>query len=133
MTNEPFSTRHGFRQTNEAEISVRHDAPYELRGVLVDLAYDCGYQPKPLRTLVCRILRKRPDPDNWSDRNVDKEVRQLLDGCDWYRIYDVAEALITRTSEAPIPFDGEKFQPELNAYFIENGIGGIREDTISMR
>ena len=124
MNDEPFSRRHGFRRTTEAEISVRHDAPYDLRGVLVELAYGCGFRPKSLRSLVCRVLLKRPDPNNWSEYpNIDYEVRELLDNCDWYRVYDVAEALYQKMSEAPYSYDPEKFQTELNAYFIENGIG----------
>ena len=124
MNDEPFSRRHGFRRTTDVEISVRHDAPYELRGVLVELAYSCGFQPKSLRSLVCRVLLKRPDPNNWSEYpNIDYEVRELLDNCDWYRIYDVAEALYQTMSDAPFSYDPEKFQTELNTFFFENGIG----------
>ena len=38
MNDAPFSRRHGFRRTIEAEISVRHYDPFDLRGVLVELA-----------------------------------------------------------------------------------------------
>lgn len=124
MNEEPFSKRHGFRHTAEMEISVRHDAPFELRGVLVELSYSCGFQPKSLRSLVCRVLLKRPDPNNWSEYpNIDYEVRELLDNCYWYRVYDVAEAIYKTMSEAPFSYDPEKFQAELNTYFFENGIG----------
>lgn len=64
---ERFSTRHGFQQAHETEITVRQDAPYELRGMLIQVAYDCGFRPNVLRPLVCRILRKRPNLDNWSE------------------------------------------------------------------
>lgn len=124
MTEGPFSSRHGFRRTTEVEISIRHDAPYEFRGVLVEIAYECGYRPKSLRSLVCRILRKKPDDNNWSDYpNVDGELRGVLDECEWYRVYDVVEALYQQMSETPYSFDLEKFVIEINAYFIENGIG----------
>jgi hypothetical protein len=59
--NESFSKRHGY-QPSEKEITVRYDAPYELRGVLIDIAYEIGFRPKTLRPVVCRALRKRPDP-----------------------------------------------------------------------
>lgn len=124
MNDEPFSKRHGFRRTNDVEIYVRHDAPYELRGVLVGLAYSCGFGPNSLRSLVCRVLLKRPDPNNWAEYpNIDYEVRELLDNCDWYSVYDVAEALCQKMSEAPSAYDPEKFQTELNTFFFENGIG----------
>ncbi len=124
MNQEPFSKRHGFRQTNEAEISVRHDAPYELRGVLVDLAYECGFRPKSLRALVCRALRKRPDPNNWSEYpNIDDEVRALLDDCEWHRVYDVIEIIYQEMSNTSFQFEPERFETEINTYFIEKGIG----------
>jgi len=97
MTDESrFSARHGFRQINGAEILVRHEAPYELRGVLVDLAYECGFTPKSLRTLVCRVFRKRPDLNNWSEYpNIDEEIRRLIDEAEWYKVYDVVEEITT--------------------------------------
>jgi len=113
-----FSTRHGFREINEAEITVRYDAPHELRGVIVDLAYESGLRPKTLRTLVCRVLRKRPDSNNWSEYpNVDEENRQLIDSAEWYRVYDLIEAIAEQAH------DPHKFESELNIYFIEEGIG----------
>ena len=79
-----FSERHGFNRVYETEITVREDAPYDLRGVIVELAYKCGFSPKSLRTLVCSVLLKRPDENNWSEfPNVDYEVRELIDGCIW--------------------------------------------------
>ena len=119
-----FSKRHGFSRVNEADIKVRHDAPYELRGVLVDLAYECGFSPKSLRTIVCRVLRKRPDSNNWSEYpNINEEVRGLLDGCEWYQVYDVVEALAEQKGEAPFSFQAERYEQELNSYFLEQGIG----------
>lgn len=56
-----FSSRHGFAQVREPDITVREDAPHELRGVVVQLAYECGFRPKTLRPLVCRILKTRPE------------------------------------------------------------------------
>ena len=124
MNEHPFSTRHGFRHTSSVDISVREDAPYELRGAVVELAYGCGFRPKSLRSLVCRVLLKRPDPGNWSEYpNIDDEVRYLLDDCMWYRVYDIAEAICQKMMEAPFSYDPEKFQSELNMFLIENGIG----------
>ena len=124
MSEQRFSERQGLRTTSEPEISIRSDAPYEFRGVLVDLAYECGMRPNSMRTLVCRILRKRPDPNNWSEfPNVDQEVRCLVDDCDWYYVYDIAEAVAQEMENTPSSYESERFSNELNAYFITNGIG----------
>ena len=124
MNDQRFSERQGLRARSEVEISVRSDAPYELRGVLVDLAYECGMRPSSMRSLVCRMLRKRPDPSNWSEfPNVDQEVRCLIDDCDWYYVYDIVEVIAQKMEEAPFSYESEKFANEINAYFIANGIG----------
>jgi len=124
MNEELFSSRYGFRQTSNNEITVRHDASSELRGALVELAYSCGYGPKSLRSLACQILLKRPDPNNWSEYpNIDYEVRELIDNCNWYRVYDLAETTCQKMLEAPFSYNPEKFQTELNMFFMENGIG----------
>ena len=124
MNEQRFSERQRLRTTSEVEISVRSDAPYEFRGVVVDLAYECGMRPNSMRTLVCRILRKRSDPNNWSEfPNVDQEVRCLVDDCDWYYVYDIVEAIARKMEEAPFSYEPENFANELNAYFIANGIG----------
>lgn len=78
-----FSDRHGL-QPPAPEIMVRDEAPHELRGVLVDIAYECDHDPHEMRSIVCRVLRVRENPDNWSAfPNVDGEVRENLDGCQW--------------------------------------------------
>ncbi len=119
-----FSERHGFNRVNEAEITVRQDAPYDLRGVLADLAYECGFSPKSLRAVVCRVLRKRPDSNNWSEYpNIDQEVRSLLDDCEWYKVYDLIEVIRQKMHEIPFSFEPERFESELNRYFLEEGIG----------
>ena len=120
-----FSKRHGYHRLNEAEITIREDAPYELRGVLVQVAYDAGYRPKMLRPIVCKVLRARPDDDNWSEYpNIDSEIRKLLDECSWFRVYDVIEAI---ASQVPDPI---KFEAEINEYFAERGIGWKLEDAV---
>lgn len=121
---EPFSKRLGFRQLQEAEITVREDAPHELRGVVVQLAYESGFRPKTLRPLVCCVLRTRPDDSNWSEYpNIDSEIRALLDDCEWYRVYDVIEGIAAAMHEVPFTYDAAKFESELNDYFVERGIG----------
>jgi AbiJ N-terminal domain 4 len=120
---ESFSKRHGFHQPPQTEITVRHGAPAELRGVIVQLAYEHGFDPKELRSLVCKVLRKRPDPNNWAAYpNIDEEIHRLIDDCEWYRVYDVIESIAVHMRQN-FPYNPEKFESELNDYFVENGIG----------
>ena len=52
---ERFSRRDGYSEA-EIEITVRHDAPDELRAVIVELAYESGLKPSRLRQIVCRVV-----------------------------------------------------------------------------
>lgn len=114
---ESFSERYGYKP-KEKKITVRHSAPDELRYVIADIAYSSGFSPEPLRKIVCRVLRKRPDPSNWSEfPNIDDEIRGLLDSCEWYQVYDVIEAIYH------LGGDSEKFKDEINSYFKAEGIG----------
>jgi hypothetical protein len=125
-----FSKRHGFAP-EEPEIAIREDAPYELRGVVADIAYESGLGPHGLRGIVCRVLRTREDPSNWSPfPNVDDEARGHLDSCEWFEVYDIIEAIHANlvAAKARDPFresgaDPEKFERELNDYMRKRGIG----------
>lgn len=125
-----FSERFGYFGT-DAEITVRQDAPTEFRHVLPELAYESGLTPKPLRSLVCSVLRKSPNPSNWSEYpNIAEEVSYLIDGCDWFKVYDVVEEIhkeLTKLSENPgynqNDYKPQYFERELNKYFRQEGIG----------
>lgn len=121
---ELFSKRHGFNQTSEAEITIRQDAPHNLRGFVVQLAYECGLRPSILRNIVCFVLRERPDQNNWSEfPNIDGEIQTLVDSCIWYRVYDIVEQIAQFMSQTPYTYDSEKFSREINSFFIDTGIG----------
>jgi hypothetical protein len=117
---EKFSNRFGYQTYEEVEIAVREDAPHELRGVIVDLAYDSGFQPSRLRSLVCRVLMTRPDENNWSEfPNIDSEVRELIDTCKWYEVYDIIESIYKALHQNNL----REFEERLNRYFEQRGIG----------
>lgn len=131
MSGSRFSERHGYAPA-AVEIRVRHDAPNELRGVLVQLAKEAGLEPKPLRDLVCGILRKRADPNNWSEYpNIHDEVVRLIDDCEWPLVYDIIEGIyraLLRPAYSSYSSDGpaahaERFASEVNQYFVQTGIG----------
>jgi len=73
-----FSERHGFHGP-EAEITIREDAPEEVREAVLMLGYATGMGPNAMREAVCGVLLRRPDPGNWSPSNVESEVGRLVD------------------------------------------------------
>lgn len=88
-----FSDRHGYSGT-DAEITVREDAPDDLRYAVAEIARTAGMAPRAIRTIVCRELFVTLDPNNWSEYpNIWDEVLWLLRKCEWFRLYDIAEAL----------------------------------------
>ena len=120
----PFSKRFGFKPEQEPEITVRLDAPKELRGVVVLLADEFGISPEPLREIICRVLLKRPNSNNWSEYpNIDNENNQLLDGAVWYKVYDIIEKVAAHLKNTKGHSELQKFACRLNDYFVENGIG----------
>jgi hypothetical protein len=131
MKGRRFSKRMGLDNVVAAEITVRHGAPAGLRDFVVALAYDSGFSPKPLRRLVCRVLRVAPDPGNWSEwPNVAGEVSDLIGRCPWHNVYDIIEELYRKLSEVQYVVQSddtansaEYFETEINAYFMQNGIG----------
>ncbi|MBF8668393.1 hypothetical protein IR012_00415 [Pseudomonas putida] len=132
---EPFSRRHGYANTKEAEITIREDAPEELRGYIPQLCYDCGLSRKALREIVCQALRKQPDRSNWSDEPVADEIIYLLEDCQWYKVYDIIERILENLGNYNYRSENyEHFQNELNEYFVETGIGWkLADGLIEMR
>ena len=125
-----FSRRHGF-EPRDREIRVRQDAPQDLREAVVQIAYESGAEPFHVRSVFCRVLRKRPDPNNWSDPNVAPEIDALISSCEWYEVYDIIEAIWRDLPEVDKERWEEKgkepardhFTRELNLYFSKEGIG----------
>jgi AbiJ N-terminal domain 4 len=128
-----FSERHGLVPP-DAEITIRNEAPVELRGVMLRLAYDAGLSSDDLRSLVTRQLWTTPNADNWSAGNVSWEVDNLVYGCEWNDVYDIAEKIhaalaskVERHTFMPDPKDVRSaqaaFAEPLNLYFRKRGIG----------
>ena len=118
-----FSARHGLGATDR-EITIRHDAPPELRAGVVQIGVDTAkLGPSGLREIVCSALRKLPDRSNWSDYpNIWNEVQQLVEEAPWYKIYDIIEGIHTYLRERS-PYFAGPFQDEINNLFRELGIG----------
>jgi hypothetical protein len=121
-----FSDRQGYAP-EDAEITVREDAPDDLRFALPQIAMSTGMTPKALREVVCQALFVAPDENNWSAPNVKQEVQDLLGACPWFKVYDVAEALYERLLSYSASADD--FRDRLNRFFREKGIGWELTDT----
>ena len=117
---EIFSKRQGLYSLNEKEITVREDAPEGLRGFIKMAFYDLNKNPSDLRAITSKVLKIPPDSNNWSEfPNIDWEVGQHLENCEWYLVYDIIEVIIQKLN----PIEKETFVNEINEYFITNGIG----------
>jgi hypothetical protein len=63
------------------------------------------------------------------------EVTSLLEGCEWFRVYDLLEAVYrnllahqNRLTASSTPYSTGEFAEDLNALFEENGIGWKMEN-----
>ncbi|MDE0177365.1 MAG: hypothetical protein OXP36_02105 [Gammaproteobacteria bacterium] len=131
-----FSDRHGYRPTAKP-ITVREDAPADLRGAITMIAEGVGMEPRAMRQVICQVLLKQPDPNNWSAYpNVWNEVVWLLEDAPWYKVYDIAEALYAELG-AKRPWEpqpADDFERRLNDFLVENGIGWeLRDGQITHR
>lgn len=79
---ESFSKRNRYTGAGK-EITIREDAPEGLRFAVLETPRELDWSPSALRNIVCKVLRVRPDPGNWSEYpNVWGEVQELVYACD---------------------------------------------------
>ena len=136
----PFSKRYG-HTSQKPEITIREDAPEEFRAALLDTAREVALRPSQIREIVCRVLRKRANPSNWTeDTNVWDEVQELLHECEWFRVYDITEAIQTsldsdsRGSRRLSKDKAGEFRSSINDCLRELGIGWqLVGDTLQSR
>lgn len=129
ITDDSFSKRYGFRP-EDPPISIWEDAPSDFRHEILKTAEDCGLTPDDLRDVVCRVLRKKPDPSNWTPYpNVWSEVECHVENCEWYRVYDIIEAIYGRLQTRTARLRGKSdlgcdfFAARVNDLMSEFGIG----------
>jgi hypothetical protein len=121
---QSFSDRYGFKPA-EPEITVREDAPDDLRYAVAQIAINVGLTPSQIRDVVCSVLFVAPDRNNWSQYpNIWDEVRRLLEDCAWFKVYDIAERLHRGLHYQ----QADQFRDELNRLFREKGIGWELKD-----
>lgn len=141
---ERFSDRQGYRPP-AAEITVREDAPSGLRDAIPLIAEGAGMTPSAILEVTCRVLLVLPDRDNWSEyENTRGEITQLMKDAEWYKVYDIAEALYAALVPHPdrtalCGMDdawqpAEEFERRLNGFLVGNGIGWeLRDGQITHR
>jgi AbiJ N-terminal domain 4 len=105
-------------------IVVREDAPEEFRGALLQIATgEIGLSPSFVRDVLCTVLRRLPDPGNWSDPNVWYECQTIMMDCPWFRVYDFIEAMYRDLAESREPERAATWEAEVNDTLLEKGIG----------
>jgi AbiJ N-terminal domain 4 len=130
---DSFSKRHGYRGP-APEITIREDAPEVVRAYILS-SIRRYLDATQARQVICTSLQRLPDRGNWSAGNVWDEVTALLENCEWFRVYDLLEAVYTnlevhqyRLQSSSHPFGPLEFAEDLNALFEEYGIGWKMEN-----
>lgn len=115
---EPFSERYGYKNKG---ILIYEDAPESVRVGIREILANLGLRsPIDQRDLICRALRKRPDPGNWSEYNIDNEVDNLIHDIEWYEFYDMCEKITALKPEIEDSFN-VLFQEEYIGYKMTDG------------
>jgi hypothetical protein len=133
MSSERFSQRRGIRPSI-TEITIRDEAPRELREAVLQIAREAGCGPSGQRSILTRILRVLPDSNNWSEYpNVWGEVQELILRADWYSVYDYIEALHQSILQSD-PAMAAWFAREINDFMVASGIGWqLNEGVVEVR
>lgn len=121
---QSFSRRHGF--SGRKEIVIREDAAENLRYFVVQTTLDLGWSPGQLRNVLCRVLRVSPDGRNHWYRQIWHEIQSLINGCDWFKVYDLIEVLYASLVQSDEDSGEDKagvFAREINEFFVDEGIG----------
>jgi hypothetical protein len=117
---QSFSKRHGF--SSAKDITIREDAPANLRSFVLQTASHLGWSPARLLRLVCQVLRVPPS-DGMRDLSlIWPEVEGLVEECPWFKVYDIIEALHA-SFENTFDDNAVFFANEINEFFVDEGIG----------
>jgi len=112
-----FSQRYGYTERPAVGPSdlIREDAPESIRVGFLDF-FEERVGPGRLREVVCKVLRKRPNPDNWSlYPNIWQEVQELVYEAPWPLFYDIVEAVVESYSGT----ERKAIADQLNVLFSE--------------
>ncbi len=130
LENESFSKRLGYSIV-PPPISIWDDAPENFRYRVLQVANDeLEFTPGSLRDIVCKILRKRPDPTNWSPYpNIWEEMETLAMCCEWFKFYDIVEAIAENLRTKHVRYNGsyvnglQQFDVLVSELMVDLGMG----------
>jgi hypothetical protein len=97
----------------------------DLRRRMLQLAL-VYYKPEQLRNLVCQLLQKTPDSSSHSDADYNTEMHNQVSQCEWFRVFDIIEALYRNLVEIGVSTQtgaASSFEELLNEFVVANGIG----------
>jgi hypothetical protein len=119
-----FSRRQGLAP-DPMPISDRDNAPPDMRYAVISIPeHYLGVSPTTLRDILCCVMRTRPDSSNWSEYpNIWGEVQVLIERCEWYKVYDVIEAIHEYFVNHRQRDKAARYAQEINDCFNEMGIG----------
>jgi hypothetical protein len=122
---QSFSKRHGFSQAKD--ITIREDAPENLRSFVLQTARSLGLGVHLQRQVLCRALRVPYSEELGRRRREEIEVEELMmNSCPWFKVYDIIEAFFASLAHYD-EYSGEDharaFADEINEFFLDEGIG----------
>lgn len=91
MAEGRFSDRVGARP--QVSRLIHDDAPATFRAAVLSAAEQSGIEAFEAKKVVNRVLRRMPGAFNAVDILVWKEVQAALSDCQWYDVFDAAEAI----------------------------------------
>jgi len=126
---QTFSVRHGYVSTDaQTAITIREDAPPEVRQQVVDIMTQMGWDYDNLLGIAERIGKQswqssEPRQSSTSSRI---QLGRLIAGWEWYLIYDFIERVYAAMGNWEVQGDGRPepdFEERINAYFRHAGVG----------
>jgi hypothetical protein len=122
MDTPTFSRRNNYKAV-ASDITIREDAPQNLRSAIILIAENIGMAPSNMRSEICSVLLVAEDRNNWSEYpNIYEEAKDLVSSCAWHKVYDIAEKFYARLATLT-PTGAQTFETRLNEFMEETGIG----------
>lgn len=114
-----FSERNSIN-INPVAITIRFDAPPQLRGWLLPLIKRLRFSVMKFREIICQMSYQPPNPSNWCENSyLESEIQELLDNCQWNYVYDIIEATYKEIPAA----SKDEYATSINKFFLTNGYG----------
>jgi hypothetical protein len=124
---QPFSARHGYApDSTKPPITIREDAPDNVRRTIVKIAVQTGWDYDDLLQLAARIGKhswEPPEPIQW-EPPAHFQLDPLVSTWEWFKVYDFAEQIYATMREWNIQGEPEEaFERTLNEFFEHSGVG----------